>query len=234
MVTYREFPYWIEEWEDYLIPKYPAPWIRRTLQKKTPACDDLSIYDNHEDMIKYLKKKYSNPGVVSDHLITDFMKVTNASGKNDDQKLENIHNRVLKLYSKLKTVGQEEQLTKNVLVLTHVIKQLPSSSVTGSLLPGSSWMTRLWKNLAKFWTGQPSLPWPSQMRCGQPSGPSLSQSWTSFRLTGATILTTSWSLRNLVTLKGVVVVNKMVLVELLPSKSSLLLSPPTKRSRMLR
>ena len=106
-----------------------TPWhvtmALRMLQKYTPETDNLSIYETVDQAWAYLDKKYANSTAVSARLIEDFIKDRSNPGKNDDQKLLSLHNKTMKLYSRLKVVSQETQLTHNIYLMNQAFYQMP-------------------------------------------------------------------------------------------------------------
>ena len=102
----------------------PGSWCLRVLQKYTPKEDDLTIFETHKEALAYLDKKYANPVAVSSKLIAGFVNEAAPPGKNDDQKLMAVYAQTMKLFSRLKAVHQESQLTQNMFV-NKVIERLP-------------------------------------------------------------------------------------------------------------
>ena len=113
----KDYPWFRDEWHKCVMPGQSDAMVLRMLQKYTPESDDMSIFETPDQAWSYLDKKYANSVAVSARLIEEFIKDKSLVGKNDDQKLMYLHNKVMKLYSRLKAVGQDSQLTHNIYVM---------------------------------------------------------------------------------------------------------------------
>ena len=100
-------------------------WVIRHLNKKTPKCDDLTIFTTAKECWDYLDQKYANPLVVSSTLVDKFLNTKTLQGANEETKLSNLRHMVMKLHVNLKVVNQDFHLTRNLSVLNHCVKLLP-------------------------------------------------------------------------------------------------------------
>ena len=123
---YEEFPEWMDEWETCVMPGENDTWLLRTMNKCTPKCDDLTIFSTSREAMDHMKGKYANPIAVSNSLIKKFVAKNSLPGRNDDQKLIQLHYELQRLHHKLKVNKQEEQLTQSSFIVQHAMELLPS------------------------------------------------------------------------------------------------------------
>ena len=117
------------EWEQWIIPDQSVVWVLRHMDRLTPKDDDLKIFTTLEEVWRYMDRKYANSLVVSSEVIDNFIayRSTDIPGRNDEVKLQYLHTAILRLKKQLNGVGEEHQLTENMVSVRHILRLIPET-----------------------------------------------------------------------------------------------------------
>ena len=126
---FTEYAAWKAEWVEWVIPGNSEVWVLRNMDRLTPDEDDLRIYSTVIEAWAHLDQKYANSLVVSNEVIDAFIstKPSDIVGRNDKIKLQVLRNGILRLRKQLAGVGEEHQLTENMVSVRQILKLIPPS-----------------------------------------------------------------------------------------------------------
>ena len=126
---FTEYAAWKDEWVEWIIPGNSEVWVLRNMDRLTPEEDDLRIYSTVTEAWAHLDQKYANSLVVSNEVIDVFIstKPSDITGRTDEIKLQVLRNGILRLRKQLAGVGEEHQLTENMVSVRQILKLIPPS-----------------------------------------------------------------------------------------------------------
>ena len=126
---FTEYSAWKDEWKEWIIPGNSEVWVLRNMDRLTPEEDDLRIYTTVKEAWDHLDRKYANSLVVANEVIDAFIATRpgDIAGRNDEIKLQVLRTGILRLRKQLAGVGEEHQLTDNMVSVRQILKLIPPS-----------------------------------------------------------------------------------------------------------
>ena len=120
----RKFPEWRREMVEEVLVGLPDSRAVRILNKYTPKLIDLQNCTTLTEALTELDHQYGNATNISATFIKEFLDLK-FKAKSPQSKVVEIKTAVFQLFTDLKAVKQEENLTKTPFIMNSVHKMLP-------------------------------------------------------------------------------------------------------------